>query len=710
MTFQTSYRTLEQMVATVAAAVRPPERLSVSQAAEKYRYLNNPGAYVGPFKNDLTPYLIEPQDELTSLDFTGEIFVGPAQCAKTEMALNWLTHGIMCDPADMMIIQTTNTTARDFSIRRIDRLHRHSKAVGAKLAHGSHADNKFDKQYESGMMLSLSWPSINELSGKPIPRLWLTDYDRMEQDVDGEGAPFDLAQKRATTFRRYGMCVAESSPGFMVEDPKWRPSSPHEAPPTKGILALYNKGDRRRWYWKCVRCHYAFEPDFDLLEWPDSMDAMEAAEAAVLKCPHCAHAYRHDPDGENPGKHELNRNGRWIKEGMLWRPDGSIIGKPIRSMTASFWLKGPAAAFSDWKTLVFKYIAAVKEYENTGAEESLKTTVNTDQGKPYTPRATADARSPQELAARALELGQRVVPSQVRFLVASIDVQKNRFEVQVHGVAENRDIYVVDRFQIKKSRRKDEDGEHLWVNAAAYFEDWKLLVEQVMLKTYPLADGSGRHMAVHLTVCDSGGKEGTTANIYDFYRWLKNPSFRETSAENEEGDYQWQPGLAARFLPLKGAPTPDAPRVKINYPDSQRKDRTAGARGEIPVMFINSNMIKDQLNNMLDRTEPGGRIVFPKWLDDNFFTELTVEVRDPKKGWQNPRDYRNESWDLLSYCIAACLTPRINLERIRWDAPPAWAEAWDENVLVFNPTAVDKPFAAEKKRDYDLSKLADALG
>jgi phage terminase large subunit GpA-like protein len=69
------------------------------------------------------------------------------------------------------------------------------------------------------MLFTLSWPTISELSGKPIPRLWLSDYDRMPQNVDGEGAPFDLARKRAQTFKRYGMTVAESSPGFAVDNP-----------------------------------------------------------------------------------------------------------------------------------------------------------------------------------------------------------------------------------------------------------------------------------------------------------------------------------------------------------------------------------------------------------------------------------------------------------------------------------------------------------
>ena len=50
-------------------------------------------------------------------------------------------------------------------------------------------------------------------------------------------------------------------------------------------------------------------------------------------------------------------------------------------------LKGPAAAFSSWQELVLNYLKATKEYQRTGSEEALKTTVNVDQGLPYVPRA-----------------------------------------------------------------------------------------------------------------------------------------------------------------------------------------------------------------------------------------------------------------------------------------------------------------------------------
>lgn len=705
--------TLEALIAEAAAAVRPPPKLTVSQAAAEFRHVNNPGNYVGPWRNEKTPYLVEPMDVLTDTEFTGMIFVGSAQSGKTDMFLNYLLYSALVDPADMMLVQTSGTTARDFSLRRVDRLHRHTPAMRDAMVSKRDTDNVYDKHYKSGMMLSLSWPSINELSGKPIPRLWLTDYDRMTLNVDGEGSPFDLARARATTFRSYGMCAAESSPGRPIDNPKWRASTMHEAPPTEGILSLYNRGDRRRYYWKCVNCKKAFEPDFELLDYPISDDIVESAEAAVLKCPHCAHAYDHDGD-HGPSKAEMSLDGRWLKDGQVWLPSGEIAGTAYRSDIASFWMKGVIAAFSDWKKLVLNYLNATREYESNGSEEALKTTVNVDQGKPYMPKVLETNRSAQELMGRERDFGGvGVVPESVRFLIATIDVQKNRFEVQVHGIAENGDIYVIDRFQLKYSLRPDPErpSQFLWINPGAHPEDWKLLVEHVILKTYPLADKSGRRMAIHMTMADSGGRDGVTANAYRFYRWLLHPeTWQEGGGDRDDvADYRWEPGLAGRFRLLKGASRPEHPRIKIDYPDSGRKDRHAGARGEIPVVFINTHMLKDDLNNRLDRLEPGGAIRFQKGLGENFFTELTVEVKDSKGRWTNPRDYRNESWDLLVYALAALLTPEVNFERISFNDPPGWAERWDDNLLVFDPTEKTKPFDSERDPEYLVSDLAEQL-
>lgn len=632
--------------------------------------------------------MTEVMDTLDSRDFNACIFVGPAQTGKTDsLILNWILHTVVCSPADFILYQTSQSVARDFSRRRVDRLHRHSPAVGSQLMKAGDADNTHDKYYKSGIILTLSWPTINELSGRPVGRVAFTDYDRMTQDVDGEGSPFDLGNKRTTTFGSFAMTLAESSPGFETTNPKWMPDpkAKHEAPPCPGILSLYNRGDRRRWHWQCPSCSDWFEPSFKLLKFDvGQKDITKAADAVTMICPCCGDYETMKPDMQS----DLNRRGRWLKEGQTIDKKGVVHGEGRKSDIASFWMKGPAASFTSWPKLVLKYLQAEAEFSATGSQEALKSTTNTDQGEPYIPRGFGSSRLPEDIKAKALDIPEKHVPADVRCLLATIDVQGTSFQVQVHGVEPGLDLVVIDRFSIQKSKRVDDDGDKLWVKPGSYAEDWELITEEVLQKTYPLDDGSGRRMQIKMVGCDSGGKEGVTAKAYDYYRSLK------------------KRGMAGRFQLLKGGSTPAAPRIMLSYPDSQRKDRKAAARGEIPVLMLNTDKLKDQLDNMLDRVDAGGGLIrFPDWLPDSFFVELTVEQKDHKGKWQNPKKLRNESWDLLAYCLA--LVSHLNMEQINWQKPPTWVATWDANTLVSQP---DTPrFGTTPKPKVDLSRLAADL-
>ncbi len=660
-----TYLTLEDMIVASADAVRPRERLSVSEGAARTHYVNIPGTHVGFFDYDKTPYLIEPQDELASLNFTGEVLVGPARCGKSAGAINWLAHTVRYDPADMMFVHMKQATARDWSMDDLAKALRSSPELKKRLTPGRQNDNTHDKSFLSGMRLLIKWPTITELSGKTIPRLWLFDYDRMDQNIDKEGNPFDLTRKRAQTFKRFGMCVAEASPGFPIEDAKWLPSSPHEAPPAKGILSLYNRGDRRRWYWRCASCNDPFEADFKHFIWPDSDDLLEAAEQVRLHCPACDFAHSHDM------KYDLNKAGKWIKEGQIWLPDGSVGGTARRSDIASFWLKGPAAAFATWTEIVHKFLQAKKEFDDTGSEESLKTTTNVDQGLPYLFKAMAAGRLPDELKERAEDWGgsadNPVVPHGGRFLVKTVDVQARAFVIQTHSIDDYGDIAIIETKKLRRSVVLDENDEWQTIDPATRPEDWDVLIDELR-QTYPLADGSGRRMRLKIMGCDSGGREGVTANAYNFWRKLRDAG---------DGDH-------LRFHLIKGDASKSAPRISTIFPDSGRKDRFVNARGEIPVQRVNTDIVKDMAFAMLGRVDPGGRIRFPEWAEDWLYNQLTTEVR-MTKGWENLSRKRNEAWDLLVYAIALCLHRSVNLERINWDDPPRWCAEWDTNDMIVDP-------------------------
>jgi phage terminase large subunit GpA-like protein len=391
---------------------------------------------------------------------------------------------------------------------------------------------------------------------------------------------------------------------------------------------------------------------------------------------------------------------------------------PFRSKTASFWLKGVAAAFAPWSTLVSRYVQAEQDFMKTGEQEVLKSVVNTDLGEPYYLRGSEIQRTPdqmKEMAESRVEAdddGPRV-PSWVRFLVATVDIQKNRFVVQVHGVGPRKNgfkLTVVDYFPIIKSNRIDDDGERLWVKPAAFPEDWELLKTDVFDKRYAIEGLPGASMGIAFLGYDTGGREGVTNNAYDFYRWMR---------KNGAGEH-------ARLFPLKGDPSPHAPRVAVAYPDSKRKDRHATARGEIPVLMFNPNLLKDALQGMIDRaaeTSADGKsegmaddgiersFTWPDGLPEQWYAEICVEIRTAK-GWECPAGARNEAWDLSYYALGICL--HLRCDRLSWDSrtAPGYSKEHDSNPFVLLPGGGDNPDAVVKPRQAvysPLSKLAESL-
>lgn len=642
------------------------------------------GLRTEPWNRERTPYMVEPQNLLSSRGLSALIFAGPAQSGKTEsLILNFIAYSVIQDPMDMILFNPTQVAARDFSVRRIDRLNLNSPEMKGRLLKNRTGDNKQVKLYNSGMILTLSWPTISEMAGKPAGRIMLTDYDRMDDSVGDEGSPFDLAYMRTTTFGSLSMTVAESSPSRPITDLRWIASTPHEAPPTTGILALYNRGDRRRWYWHCLRCIEYFEGKFNHLKWDDKENPLDAADTVRMICPCCG--YELMPTHRSA----MQEYGVWLRDGESISRTGAILGTGPRSNIASFWLNGVAAGFQSWPQLVVKFINASREFEHTGSEENLKQFYNNDIGEPYRSKAEELMRLPEILQARAERIPQ--IPLGVRFLVAAVDVQKNAFVVQVHGIGPGSpyDITIVDRFTIMKSERHDNDGDRLWVKPGTFQEDWELLINEVMLKSYPIEDGSGKVMTVKMTVCDSGGRAGVTTNAYEFFRVLK------------------KRGLAGRFHLVKGEVRISAPRAHIEFPDQGRKDRLAAARGDVPVLMLNSNILKDALHNRLDSIIPGkGMIRFPDWLPDWFYKELTVERRT-EKGWEATRGVRNEAWDLLYYTLGVCASQLLQVEKIDWSSPPPWADDWAKNPLVVKPNDVEALTSVQSS--YNFAELGQKL-
>jgi len=230
-----------------ATLVRAPKREPISQSASRLLYVEQGGAMV-PWDGSLIPYIHEPMNCLQSRQYDGVVFVGPARTGKTVSLLDaWIMHTAVNDPADMLVVQISEEKAREYSKKRLSRSFESSPEVRAALSPRAHDNNVHDKIFKAGHYLKIGWPSKNIFASSDWKRVALTDYDRMEQDVGGEGSGWVLAGKRTQTFMSSGMVLAESSPGYDILIPcigpkaRMKPRQPKAFWPciTKGIAACF---------------------------------------------------------------------------------------------------------------------------------------------------------------------------------------------------------------------------------------------------------------------------------------------------------------------------------------------------------------------------------------------------------------------------------------------------------------------------------------
>lgn len=684
--FVAPLKSADDVARSVASILRPPQRIRPTDAAAGH--LRNEKDVFDP---DAAPYLIEPLNMLDDRRYQGIVFVGPARSGKTfGLALGGIYYIVTVAPADTLMIYMSQDTARDFSKLDLDRALKHTPELAALLSPRARDDNTYDKFFRHGIALKIGWPAATQLRGKTMRYVFLMDYDGANSgNVDGRGSMWGQAFKRIETFMSRGKCVAESSPGFAYDKSDWVPSTPHEAPPAVGIMALYNTGTRARYYVRCLHCgeHFEAKPGLEAFVIPQDVeevieavqqhDLMMLAESwAKVACPHCGGLH------EQEHKRQLHaiRNEKGLVLGAHWVHEGQRIvdcrleGEPRRTNIASYWLGGVSASYQPWVSVIFTHLSAVQTYVNTGDESDLRRSTFEDLAHPYIPMAVRRRRSGDHLAARKEEWPKGAVPEQVRFLTAAIDVQQHAFVVHVMGWGVGLQSWLIDRFRITASKRPEGDRFEV-VSPGVYIEDWDLLIEQVLSRSWPCVGRDGWTMKPVIIFGDSGGSDGVTLNAYAFWRGLK----AEHAAE----------GYHLLYRLVKGDGNQNAPLIKLTYPDtSGRKDRRA-SQGDVPVYRLNTNAWKDAIHGDLSRQVEGpGFCHVPAWVDDDFFSEMTAEIRTAK-GWERQSNRVNDGFDLHYYNRAA--VGLLKADQIMWDKPPPWADEWERNPYVLRPDLGNPP-------------------
>ena len=136
------------LFADAAQLLTPKRRISVSQAAEEFRILDNPGGgYSGPWQNARAPYTVRPMDCLVDDRYALVVVMGPGQSGKSEIGNNWVLHTVVEDPANMLWLGPDKALVRSYVIEKINPMIRLSAEMRKRQYDTASADNIHSKEY-----------------------------------------------------------------------------------------------------------------------------------------------------------------------------------------------------------------------------------------------------------------------------------------------------------------------------------------------------------------------------------------------------------------------------------------------------------------------------------------------------------------------------------------------------------------------------------
>lgn len=377
---------------------------------------------------------------------------------------------------------------------------------------------------------------------------------------------------------------------------KWRSSTSKvgtSTPVIKGhsrIETEYNQSTREEWNVPCPECgHYQPFVWANLIFDPDDLQ-----KEIVYKCERCgcvANEYR------------------WKQQSQ----QGRFVAENPGAETRGFHLNTLASTFCGWKEIVQKFIVA-KEQLDQGNPEGMKVWVNTELGETWEERG--EQVEDTELFNRR-EIYDAVVPEEVLVLTAGVDVQDDRFEVEIVGWGVGKESWGIRYQKIYGDMLK----EQVW-------EDLDAFLQTVWCKK----DGT----ALRIISCciDSGGHH--TDQVYRF-----------TKERYERGVWA-----------IKGKGGAEVPYIR---------NPTTNNRVKTPLFIIGVDAGKALLYQRLRHNTKGPNYChFPAneeaGYDETYFKGLTSEkmVVRFRKGrsvtvWElkDSKYKRNEPLDLRNYATAA---------------------------------------------------------
>lgn len=565
------------MLARCVATLKPPPELTLSQWADRYRMLSaESSAEPGRWHTDKAPYQREIMDAIGDPHIRRVVIMCAAQLGKTELLLNILGYFMAYAPAPILVMQPTLDMGQTFSKDRLAPMIRDTPVLrGLVDVKSRYAGNTIlKKNFPGGHITIVGANSATGLASRPIKVLLADEVDRYPGSAGTEGDPLSLAQKRQTTFW--------DKKTVMVSTPVIKGHS--------RIETEYNQSTREEWNVPCPECgHYQPFVWANLIFDPDDLQ-----KEIVYKCERCgcvANEYR------------------WKQQSQ----QGRFVAENPGAETRGFHLNTLASTFCGWKEIVQKFIVA-KEQLDQGNPEGMKVWVNTELGETWEERG--EQVEDTELFNRR-EIYDAVVPEEVLVLTAGVDVQDDRFEVEIVGWGVSKESWGIRYQKIYGDMLK----EQVW-------EDLDAFLQTVWCKK----DGT----ALRIISCciDSGGHH--TDQVYRF-----------TKERYERGVWA-----------IKGKGGAEVPYIR---------NPTTNNRVKTPLFIIGVDAGKVLLYQRLRHNTKGPNYChFPAneeaGYDETYFKGLTSEkmVVRFRKGrsvtvWElkDSKYKRNEPLDLRNYATAA---------------------------------------------------------
>ena len=587
--------------AMFAEFMRPPADLTVSQWADRNRMLSGKASSEpGPWRTDRTPYLRQIMDDLSARSTVQEVVVMfAAQLGKSETGNNWLGYIIDNEPGPVMIVQPTTDMAKRFSRQRITPMLEETPVLRRKVRENRSRDDAnttLMKDFAGGVMVVSGANSAAGLRSMPVRYLFLDEIDAYPLDVDGEGDPVALAEKRTSTFARKKVLKVST-------------------PTTKDFSRIESAFDQSNATHYHVACPHCATPQ--VLEWGTSKphglrwDKNEDGTPQLGSVRYVCAA--HGCEIQEHQKPAMLASGQWVPSRESARP-GKLTGYHLNALYAPLgWVS--------WADLVQQFTEAAHAAK-MGDISKLKTFTNTVLAETW--EEQGDKIATHELARRAEDYALTTVPWGGLVVTAGVDTQGDRLEAYAWAVGRQTERWLVDHKIFYGDPSLPEEQPN---------SPWAALTEW---RRTPLTHASGAAITIAACCVDSGGHH--TQQVYHYSR--------RHQAEHVIAIK----GSSQANKPVLGKPTD----VEVNY-KGQRLKR--GARvwpvgTDTAKSIIYSQLRVGQVG--------AGYVHFSRHTPGYVYEQLTAErlvtryhKGRPKLEWIKPAGRRNEALDCAVYSLAA---------------------------------------------------------